>query len=178
MQTLQDTPYADLDDYLPNISDDFNPRAPDLTLKCKKCTAYLQLDELVDHGQFHDALEYFGCNELIELNANKLNAKRSELLKLLLNKHFAQKSALGRSFVLNKFNEWPVKFSQLNTNYELLKAYIGNRFETRQPMSRHLKLNSKGEYAFRAKGQCQLKILPNRALKSLVTPRQSKMFLV
>jgi hypothetical protein len=105
---------------------------------------YINLEELADHNQYHNALKYFGLKEL-SLTLDDLNTRRADFLKAALMKYLKKPKDLNT----NKVNEWRAKFNQLNENYELLKSYICNRFESnRQLKNSNLKFNAKGIFHF------------------------------
>ena len=102
------------------------------------------MDDLSDHAEFHSAVAYFNFNDINSLTLDELNSKRTESVKVILNKSL-RKSTKDLSLNSNKTCEWRSKLHQLNYYYELLKSYVGNRFEsTRQLKPKNLRLNSKG----------------------------------
>ncbi len=118
---------------------------PDLKVKCPSCETYLGLEELKDHNEYHEALNFFSLKELPKTE-EQLIEKRKILIKSLSSKYLKKPKDIDQD---EKINEWHVKVKQINDKYELVKSYMNNTFET----IRQLKINS---LKFDVQGESQL----------------------
>lgn len=134
-----------MNDFFPDESDDSLASGPDLSLKCKHCGVFLNLNELRDHERFHAAMGVFGLDELT-IKLKELNDKRKEMVKVALTRFLRKNKDRLNS---GREIEWKLRIAQINEAYELLKSYLGNTFEShRQLRNSKLKLNSRGRFLF------------------------------
>ncbi len=109
---------------------------------CKVCKIHLNLSEINDHKQFHEALTTLGLKHLPE-NENGLWERRAQLVKSTQSK-FLKKS---KDFETNKVIDWNVKVKRINNAYELISSYVNNTFEQNRRLNNAdcIKLDSFGK---------------------------------
>lgn len=88
---------------------------------CKKCNNHIGVEELNTHEKFHSLLNFFGLDVLPE-NEDVLTEKRLLMVKNL------EKTLNGSGN--KKIFKWNQQVSIINQNYELLKSFVNNSFET------------------------------------------------
>ena len=136
---IKDTPDTDLFDYSPELVEKTRFRA-DFKILCKPCKTHIDLYEINEHKQFHEALTCLGLKYLPE-NEEILKEKRVHLLKTAQMKYLKKK----KDFNTSKALDWNNKVKQINSAFELLKSYADNTFEVERRMSSlELKLDAYG----------------------------------
>lgn len=114
---------------------------PDLKLICKSCKIHIDLSELNEHRQYHEALSFLGLKLLPE-NEEALKEKRAYLLKTCQSKYLKK----SNDFVTSKAIDWNSRVKRINNAYELIKSYMNNTFEaTRRVGDNNYKLDAFGE---------------------------------
>jgi hypothetical protein len=135
-----DTPDTDLFDYPSDLFEEINQR-PDFKVMCKNCKIFIDLTEIKDHKDYHDALIQMSLKYLPE-SEETLKDKRFFLLKNAQMKYLKKTN----DFQTQKAYDWNMKVKQINNAYELLKSYINNTFETNRRLTNvNLKLDSYGK---------------------------------
>ncbi|CAF0703188.1 unnamed protein product [Brachionus calyciflorus] len=132
------TPNTDFDDYPQEIFNEYSS-TPDLAFICKLCNNHISIEELNYHEKFHDLLNFFGFKETPE-NEGKLNEKRLSMIKSL-----AKPINKFNESDKNKITEWNLKITLINENYELLKSFLNNSFESNRVILNHYKSDVQGE---------------------------------
>ena len=126
------TPDTQLFDFPQQIFDE-SQLNPDYSIKCKSCKYYITLDELKDHREMHEALIYFGFDQMPP-SEDYLITKRKLILNAALNKYLRR----PEDFNTRKAIDWTNLVKQVNDRYEKIRAYLTNTFE----MDRQLKISS------------------------------------
>ena len=130
-------------DFEQDIFDDENIK-PDLSVICNLCRQHILLDELSDHKDYHNALNYFGYKTAPE-DFDELSNKRKLLVKTISNKYFKRAKDIHSA----KANEWSLKITQINEAYEIIKAHLLNSYESnRRWTDQNLKIEAQGVYFF------------------------------
>lgn len=114
-----------------NLNSNNNEPMLDLTLKCKKCHVFLNIDELSYHSTFHSMLNYFGYNEISEVNVKNLTTRKNEIQKLIQDKQTHVKNFSSSETESTSTRTFNYKLKQLYEYYEILKELINNRSDQR-----------------------------------------------
>jgi hypothetical protein len=107
---------------------------------CKQCKVYIDLNEINDHKQYHEALTIMGFKNLPD-NEEILKDRRVNMLKVTQIKYLKK----SQDFNSNKAYKWNLRVKQINYAFELLKSYVNNTFEIDRRLSNiDLKLDAYG----------------------------------
>lgn len=126
------------DRYTPNtLLEDFTTDAyytdilaPDLSVICSLCKIHIQLNELKEHKEYHDALNLLGLKTL-PLTLEELYDKRKVILKTSLSKYLKKTQEF---YSTPKTIEWSLKVKHTNDAFELVKSYLTNSFESNRQL--------------------------------------------
>jgi hypothetical protein len=139
---IKDSRYSDFNDYLPEILED-TLILPDISVMCGQCKTLIELTNLNDHKELHDALNIFDFKELPS-NMNDLCEKRTLLVKNSYTKYMKNKALINENAI-----EWNRKITLVNDAFELLKSYVNNTFDMNRQLRYAIKkLEVKGKFIF------------------------------
>jgi hypothetical protein len=140
---FKDTPNTALGDYDEYLIQDEIVLEPDLSLFCKTCKLHIHIDELVDHKEYHQALQKLGFKELPH-NQQELTERRKHILKQAFSRYMKKPVFINS----DKSVEWNTRVMQINASYELIKSYLNNSFEIERKLRSSLdafKLDAPGD---------------------------------